>query len=67
MIEKRKRHYYFSYGRWIEGYGPSMDPHVCGERDERCYTVYEQRSVGEWQKTGMKKVDGESVVEWFSE
>lgn len=42
-------HYYYFYGRTLEGYGPSMDPHRCGEPDEPCWKVRRTRWVGEWQ------------------
>lgn len=48
MIETRKTHYYNFYGRVLTGYGPSMDSHRCGDPNEPCWTVVEQREVSDW-------------------
>lgn len=41
-------HYYVFYGKTLTGYGPSMDPHRCGDPTEPCWKVRKTRWVGEW-------------------
>lgn len=47
--ETRVSHTYEFHGKTVEGYGPSMDPHLCGDPDEPCRTVTEARTVTPWQ------------------
>lgn len=49
QIETRTTHTYEFYGRIVEGYGPSMDPHRCGAPNEPCRTVTEERTVSPWR------------------
>lgn len=46
--ERRETHYYKFYGRILSGYGPSMDPHRCGDPSEPCSVVVETRRVTPW-------------------
>jgi hypothetical protein len=46
--ETRLTHYYEFYGRTLKGYGPSMDPHRCGDPSEPCRIVTEERTVSPW-------------------
>lgn len=48
-VETRTTHYYEFYGRTLTGYGPSMDPHRCGDPSEPCRVVVEQRAVTPWR------------------
>lgn len=48
MKETKTEHIYLFYGRWLSGYGPSMDPHRCGHPDEPCITVIYEREVSDW-------------------
>lgn len=48
-IETKTEHYYYFYGRWVSGYGPSMDPHRHGHPDEPCMTLTFQREVSDWE------------------
>jgi hypothetical protein len=48
-FETRKTHTYRAYGMLLPGYGSSMDPHRCGDPDEPCVTVTEQREVSDWK------------------
>lgn len=60
--ETRTRHLYYFYGRMLSGYGPSMDPHRCGARDEPCVTITEEREVGPW-KIVNKTIKGDFINE----
>lgn len=53
--ETRKSHRYFFYGRVLSGYGPSMDPHRCGNPDEPCVTITEQREVSDWEIVSVER------------
>lgn len=48
MKETRHEHHYYFYGRWLSGYGPSMDPHRCGSPEEPCVTITYEREISEW-------------------
>lgn len=48
-IETNIKHLYYFYGRVLYGYGPSMDPHRCGDPDEPCVTIKMEREVSDWQ------------------
>lgn len=50
MIETKTKHQYLFYGRWLDGYGPSMDPHRCGDPSEPCVTITYEREVSEWKQ-----------------
>lgn len=50
-IEEETLHYYYFYGTIVSGYGPSMDPHVCGNPDEPCVLVVKEREVSDWSET----------------
>lgn len=47
-IETKTEHIYLFYGNWVRGYGPSMDPHRCGHKDEPCVTTVFEREVSPW-------------------
>lgn len=51
-LETKTEHTYYFYGKLIHGYGPSMDPHKCGDPNEPCETITYQRSVTPWAETG---------------
>lgn len=51
MEETRVTHYFKAYGRTFTGYGPSMDPHRCGDPTEPCWKVIEKRTVTAWEVT----------------
>ena len=53
--EARTEHYYRFYGRVLKGYGPSMDPHRCGDPDEPCWTVTETRKVTPWTRSQVER------------
>ena len=48
VVETRSTHRYLFYGRVLTGYGPSMDPHSCGDPDEPCWVITEARTVSPW-------------------
>lgn len=52
VVEERKTHYYFEYGRWFSGYGSSMDQHRCSDA-LRCVDVVEHRKVTPWTRKGV--------------
>lgn len=41
-------HRWFEYGRWFYGFGPSMDPHVCGEDGTFCEWRERTVTVSPW-------------------
>lgn len=47
------RHYYQpAVGMYpVKGYGPSMDPHRCGDPREPCVTLKLEREVTDWVLT----------------
>lgn len=47
--ETRTTHLYYAYGRLFEWYGSSMDGHRCGDPDEPCITITEEREVSDWK------------------
>lgn len=47
--ETAKEHFYTAHGVNIRGYGPSMDPHRCGDPTEPCVTYTYERQVSEWE------------------
>lgn len=53
--ETRTEHRYKFYGRVLSGYGPSMDPHRCGDPAEPCVTITETRKVTPWRETARVK------------
>lgn len=52
--ETRVEHYFVSYGNLVEGYGSSMDPHICGDESEPCVTLTKTRKVTDWTLTERK-------------
>lgn len=48
--ETKTEHFHAFYGRMVSGYGPSMDPHVCGNTDEPCVTITYERKVTPWRE-----------------
>lgn len=47
--ETRTEHYFQSYGQVVKGYGSSMDPHHCGDPNEPCVTITQEREVTDWE------------------
>lgn len=56
MKETRVDHVYRLYGRWVRGYGSSMDPHRCGDESEPCTKVTWEREVSPWEVIDVEKV-----------
>lgn len=48
-IETKTEHWYYFYGRMLSGYGPSMDPHRCGDPDQPCFKITHRREISDWE------------------
>jgi hypothetical protein len=59
--ETRTDHVYYFYGRIVSGYGPSMDPHRCGDPTQPCRRTTSTRTVSPW------RVESEEVFGNFKE
>jgi len=56
FVETRTTHHYLFYGRVLTGYGPSMDPHRCGDPTEPCVVITEERTVTPWRVASKKRL-----------